>query len=518
MPPLGEGDLSLFKGGLTKMEMKTLLDGYLDRMNACYAREYGFSEALVGLLKKDKTVREVFVSALNPRYDDIARAAQILDALLRKGERKLVKYLHLATAIAVVYDAPDAVLGSRYWSIWGLSAGQFPEPPGYEEVYEQYTKPSGRMRLAFSPDKLPWPILVHLADSDTSPDERAWAAMRYSRSTSVAKLYPSVPYDYEKRNMRTPVLGDRPYILPNLLQYGGVCGDQAHFTTRVAKCMGVPAMKVRGENRYGGRHGWAGFLVVRKGRPLLEFTGRYFHDYYYTGDVFDVQTRTVTLDRYVAMVYDGASLSYPKYNQSQMLVRMAEAIAGEHPEESLALTKEALRLNYFNTWGWLLLMEHTRKGTLSKKEGLKWFNESLRVLKEHPDLTFECLRTFKDCLPEKDVKGRQSLYNQAFTIYRSRPDLQMRLRMAQAEGLVAAGMKLQALNVLAPTIVTNAKEGTLVLPAMAMAVRLAHELRVEGQAYAMLRKADSTFPKTRYGRPSEAYAEFNRLLGGLKAN
>lgn len=518
VPALGEGELGVFKGGLTRTEIKQLLDGYLDRMTSCYAEEYGFPETLIEFLNRDRTVREVFVSALNPRYDDIRRAARIFEELRAEDERRLVKYVHLAAAIAVVYDTPDAALSSRYWGIWGMGAGQFPEPPEYEQIYDYYTKPSNRMRFAFSVEKLPWPILVHLVDNDASPEERHWAARRYSPRTSIAKLYPSVPYDYDKLNRRGSKLGERPYVLANLLQYGGVCGDQAHFTTRVAKGLGTPAMKVRGEGRYGGRHGWAGFLVVRKGRPLLEFTGRYLYDYYYTGDVFDPQTRTVTLDRYVAMMYDGASLSYPKYNRSQMLVRMAEAMIEDHPKESLAVTKEALKLNYFNMWGWPLLMEHMRKGTVSKKDGLKWFNDCLRVLKDHPDMTFECLNTFKDCLPEKDVKGRQSLYNQAFAVYRSRPDLQLKLRIAQAEELVAVGMKLQALNVLAPTIVKNAKEGTLVLPAMRKAVELALALHVERQACAMLLKADAGFPKMRGNTPSEAYAEFKGLLDQLRGN
>lgn len=514
--PLGEGDLALFKDGLKNSEIKQLLEGYVKRMTAVYAKECSFPEELTKFLDKNAFAGEVFITALNPRYDDVAAAARVFDRLREKDERKLAKYAHLGTAFAVVYDTPDAAASSRYYGIWGWNQNQFSEPLSYENAYAYYSSSSNKSRLSFAMDKLPWPILVHLVDNEVSEEEWGWAIRKYNRSTNVERLYPAVPYDEAKLARVTPRLGNRAYNLPNILQYGGVCGDQAHFMSRVSKCLGIPAMKVTGESRYGGiGHAWAGFLVIRQGRPLLEFTGRYFHDYYYTGDVFDPQTRTLIMDRYIAMMYDGASLSYEKYNQSQMMVRMAEALQKEHPQESLELTTEALKLNFFNMWGWPLLMTHIKNGTMKKNEGMKWFNDSLRVLKEHPDMTYECLNTFIDCLPKSDVKGRQLLYTQAFALYKTRPDLQLKLRMSQAEELVAAGEKVDSINLLCATIVEHSKEGALILPAMQLAVKIARELNVKPQAYAILKNAEKTFPKQRFNTISQAYLEFQQLLREL---
>jgi hypothetical protein len=514
---LVESDLDLIKEGMTADKVKKLLDSYVTRMLDCYKTKYKLPQTLCDFLDKDKNAKEIFITALDPRYDDVTAAASIFEALRVRDEKLLSKYAHLATAIAVVYDQPDSLSSSRYNCLWGLTAEQFQKPPDYMEIYGYYTDPGMKARLAFQLEQIPWPMLVHLVDNDITPNDRLWALSRYNAKVSVETLYPSVPYDYDKYGSKDSHLGNKPYSLPNILQFGGVCGDQAYFTSRVAKCLGVPSMKVDGEGRYGGSgHCWAGYLVVNKGRPVLEFTGRYFYDYYYTGNIFDPQTRTDTLDRYVAMMYDGVSLSYPKYNQSMLFIRMAEAIKVQHPKESLILTTEGLKLNYFNMWGWPLLMQHIHDGTLAKKDGLKWFNEMLRVLKDHPDMTFECLNTFKECMPKEDVKGRQSLYNQVFTLYKTRPDLQLKLRVSQAEELVAANMKLDAMNALIPTVVDNAKEGTLALPAARMAVRLAKELGVKKQASPLLEKADGSFPKDRSGRPSEAYAEFRGLLDELK--
>ncbi len=517
VPPLGESDLALFKEGLTSSELKKLLDGYLDRMLATYAEEEGFPAGLTEFLGVNRDVAEVFVTAIDPLYDDIVGAAKVFDEL-RAADGKLVqKYVHLATALAVVYDTPDAVSTSRYHSLWAVTKEQFYDLPNCREIWDCYTDRRLKPRFGFALDKLPWPILVHLVDNDVSVEDRKWSLGKYhGRSTKIAGLYPSVKYDNDKAGRKGTKLGDKPYTLPNLLTYGGVCVDQAHFASRVAKCLGVPAMKVTGRGRWGGAgHAWTGFLVIRKGRPFLEFTGRYFFDYYYTGDVFDPQTRTMTLDRFVAMMYDGASLSYAKYIRSRMLVRMAEGIKAEHPAEALELVQEALKLNYFNMWGWPLLMDFIKNGTLPKKEGLAWANKMMKALGEHPDMTYYCLGSFIGCIPENETKKRQSLYNQAARLYGKRPDLLIKLRIEQADDLCRAGQKRSALNILMLTVVENSKEGKLVLPAMRKSVELATELGLKRQAHAILKKADNAFPKMRGTTPSQAYADFKELLKSL---
>ncbi|MHC5057848.1 MAG: hypothetical protein ACYTKD_24530 [Planctomycetota bacterium] len=518
VPPLGDGDLALFKGGLTSSEVKRLLDGYRDRMLAAYSSEQGFPAGLAEFLGANRDVAEVFVTAIDPQYDDLAGGAKVFDELRAADAKLLEKYVHLATALAVVYDTPEAVPTSRYLALWGVTAEQFYPLPKVREVWDYYTDRKLKPRFGFALEKLPWPILAHLVDNDVNDEDRKWSLSKYNgRTTKVARLYPSVKYDYDKLNRKGTKLGQKPYTLPNLLKYGGVCVDQAHFSSRVAKCLGVPAMKVTGHGRFGGSgHAWTGFLVIKKGRPLLEFTGRYFMDYYYTGDVFDPQTRTMTLDRFVAMMYDGASLSYPKYNQSRMLVRMAEAVKAEHPAEALELTLAALKLNYFNMWGWPLLMESIKDGTLAKKDGLEWFNKMLKGLREHPDMTYYCLGTFIGCIPEGETRKRQSLYTQAARLYGERPDLLIKLRLEQTGDLCRAGQKRAALNILMPTVVENSKEGKLVLPAMRRSVELATELGLGRAAYNVLKRADKDFPKMRGTTPSKAYADFQALLESLK--
>jgi hypothetical protein len=521
VPALGEKGTEELGGTLSKSTIGTILDDYIDRMTRFYTEKHGLPEDLVAFLDQNRKVRDLFVTALSPRYDDIPKAAGIIDTLRKHDEARLKDYPHLAVAIAVVYDQPDAILSSRYRGIGGIQEDQFPrkEPPDPVEIFDYYTDAKLKRFFRFDLKNLPWQLLIHLVDNDASTEERDWARSKFGGNrTSVAALYPKVPYDYDKMNDKTPKLGKRPYSLENILQYGGVCGDQAHFASRVAKSLGVPAMKVTGKGRYGGNtgHCWLGFLAIKRGKPSLDFAGRYFNDFYYTGGLFDPQTRTNSLDRFVAMMYDGVALSYDKFNSSELMVRMAEAIRADHPKESLNLTTQALKSNYYTMWGWPLFVEHTKAGTVSQSTGLKWLNDMVRALAKHPDMTIECLDSFLDCVPKEDLRKRQSLYNQVFVIYKERPDLQLRLRMAQCTELVEAGKPLPAINVLIPTVVANSKEGTLVLPAVKLAVKIAKEQGVERQAYPMLKKADSGFPKQRGNMKSEAYAEFKELLDSLK--
>jgi hypothetical protein len=399
-------------------------------MLARYPQETGFPSGLAEYLKVNRDVGEVFVTAIDPRYDDIGAAAKVFEELRLADERLLKKYVHLATALAVVYDTPDAVSTSRYHSLWAVTQKQFYALPKYREIWDYYTDPVFRSRFGFALDKLPWPLLVHLVDNDVNHADRKWALANYDgRSAETGELYASVKYDNDKSAGKKSKLGTRAYTLPKLLKYGGVCIDQAHFASRVAKCLGIPAMKVIGGGRFGGKgHAWTGFLALKNGRPSLEFTERYFFEYYHTGDVFDPQTRTMTLDRYVAMEYAGVSLSYSKYNHSRLLVRMAEGIKLERPAEALELAQEALKLNPFNTWGWPLLMEFVKDGTLPKNEALAWADRMMTVLKDHPDMTYYCLETFIDCIPATDEASRQSLYDQAAKLYAKRPDLLKKLR------------------------------------------------------------------------------------------
>jgi tetratricopeptide (TPR) repeat protein len=322
-----------------------------------------------------------------------------------------------------------------------------------------------------------------------------------------------VEYDNSKVNSEQGNLGARKYILPNILEYGGICGDQAHFCSRTAKCLGVPAMKASGLSRYGGAgHAFTLFFVWKKGRLHLESTGRYYFDYYYTGNVFDPQTRTEILDRHLGLILDGASLSYNKFITAHALSRIASKVYSNHPDASLALVKKALALNWFCGAGWKLLMRHIEDGHMEPREGTQWANKMMKYVKDHPDLTLNCFTTFLGCIPREDTKKRQSFYQQAFKSYKKRPDLQIDLRIAQGKELIGSGEEETALAIFLDTAAEHAKTGRIMLPLLEEAVKIVNEKNEYHLAFQAFDKILKKYPRKRGASIAKSFQDLARLL------
>ena len=515
--PLGPEDETLLKKGLTSENLKTLIDGFVGRIEAHYAGKKLVPDDLKKWFAENPDIREAFWLALSPKHDKVGKAVKIIDKLRKKDEKKLKKYYHLAIAIAVVWDDRGNVNRSRRASVWGVGGKQFTPTISWEQVFDYFTNRKYMSRFVFRPDQLRWPLMTHMVNLDVSEAEYKWALSKMARyRKNIAKLYPLVEYDYVKLNEKKPKLGTKPYTLQNLLKYGGVCGDQAHFSSRVAKCFGVPSMKCSGKGRYGGRHAWMGYLVARGGRPLLEFTGRYMYDYYYTGAVVDPQTGRKTLDRSVALMYDGASHSYRKYIDSLTLSRIADGIKKSNPERSIDLAEKALKMNFYNKYGWYLLMDHMKAKTISLKQAQSWFNTMLKALRAHPDLTIRFLNALLECIPKDELNKRMRLYGQAYPIYRKRPDLQIRMRIAQCNELLESENELKALTLAIQTADANAKEGGAILRLVKMAVDIGNKNNKASAVKGYLKRIEKKFPKKRGSKESKAYKTFKDLLAQLK--
>ena len=302
VPPLDDLDrAALAKPGAKTWEQ--LAERFADRCGTVYTTGRTVPAELAAWFTAHPGEAREFWLALDPNFDDIAAALAVLEELRAADPKRFATFFQLAVAMAVVWDQPDAVDSSRLVNLWAITPGQFKPRMGRREVWDWFSSPKRQGLLRFKPTELTWPILVHLVDLAITPEDAEWAVATYVKTAKdIAGLYPEVPYDYDKLNTRKPKLGDRPYSLANLKQFGGVCVDQSHFAGEVAKALGIPAMKCAGEGRWGGAgHAWTGYLQLKAGRALLEFTGRYNNDFYYTGDVFDPQTRSMLLDRSVAL-------------------------------------------------------------------------------------------------------------------------------------------------------------------------------------------------------------------------
>jgi hypothetical protein len=503
--------------GLSDTFCMDLQKAYVNRLEKTYTSLVAPPEGLLAWLSEHPDIRQDFWSALSPYYDDLGAAMAVMNIIRQDDPELAVRYAHLAIALALVWDTENAIIGSRYRCIWGLKASQFLPTLRPLEVFRYFTDKKRERKFAFRIADLVWPLLIHLVDFDVTETEAVWAMERMAKfKKRVGSIYSMVPYDYQKLNSRQSKLADRYYTLANLLHYGGVCGDQAHFCSRVAKCFGIPAFKASGLSRYGGQgHAFACYFIAKKGRPILASTGRYFHDFYYTGDVFDPQTRTLVLDRTVALMLDGATLSYDKYMLSQMLVRIAIKEYDDHPDISLVLTKKALTENWFCDPGWRLLMRHVKDGRMPPKEAVRWSNNMMKYVKDHPDLTHDCFGTFLSCIPKEETKKRQGFYKQALRLYDERPDLQITLNLRRGLELVEAGEESEATLVFLSTAAEHGKQGRILLPVVEQGVKLVKARNMQRKALPFLDKLVKKFPQKRGGKIAKAFQDLVRMVAPL---
>ncbi len=70
-------------------------------------------------------LRGDFWLALSPQFDDAKVAMAVLDDLHRHDAEAVKRFAHLAIALAVVWDHPDAIDTSRCTGIFAIDDAQF---------------------------------------------------------------------------------------------------------------------------------------------------------------------------------------------------------------------------------------------------------------------------------------------------------------------------------------------------------------------------------------------------------
>lgn len=503
----------------TSAAWTALLDSHLKRLEEWHVAHSSPSAGLIEFLKTHPDIRREFWCALDPRFDDATAACRIFDELRTADEKRFITNFRVAIAIAVVHDTPQAAISSRYYTLWMVTDAQFGKTLTYRELWNYFTDPKRQGQFLFKPKDLAWPMLVHLVDLDVSQAEIDWALSQYGgKKIDLTTLYSSVPYDNAKLAHTGTRLGDQPYVLANLRSLGGVCVDQAHFASRVAKIFGVPSLKCGGSGRYGGAgHAWSGYLAAKGKAPELLFTGRYQFDFYYTGTAFDPQIRTEVLDRDVELLYAGVSGAWESWAEAAHLARMARNLE-DQPALATTIAREAVKRNPLVAEAWRALLRVVPPAEAEKA----WLNLA-KAAATFPDLTWEGLRLALERIPAAD-KCRQRLYENAYALAGNakRPDVQIQIRLAQIGELAIAKQNKEVIQLAFDTVRANVKEGTLIMPLVKRVVELANGFKESDPAFRMgvvkdtFAKLATDFPKARGGDVSPAWEEWQQLTGSLK--
>ncbi|MBF0197980.1 MAG: hypothetical protein HQL32_09725 [Planctomycetes bacterium] len=504
-----------------KIDTKFLLSTLTDRIEEHYIKEGIANNELLQWLKEHDLIRRNLWLAIDPHLDEAPKVLEIFNEIRLARPKYFEKYAHLAIAFSLVYDTPDAITSSRYRLIWCVDEKQYLPLPTMLEVYDYFTNPKNSKWFKCKIDKLVWPLLIHLVDLDLNEDERTWAYNKFrSHPKPLWESYKLIKYDYDKL-LRRPKLGSRAYSLENLFNpnFGGVCVDQTHGSSRVMKTFGIPSIKVNGHGRFGGiGHAWCGFLRQKGSRYFFDFTGRYNQNYYWTGKVFNPHTRENTSDRSMAMMLDGALVSYYKYIVATSLSRIAASIEEKHPLAAQKLYWQAIDENAYAPEGWKGLAWQMKKKQVEKDDVSKFFREMFKEHSDHPDLSLELMK--ECCVPDIVASShtREKHFRSAARMYKDRPDLEVDLRIFQCQSLFKEGDIKNAVNLSSKTFAKHTNQGTLVIPLAKMMVEGTADksAKVRSQCHDILHKiTEKQFPKEYNGEASVAYVQMRELIDSI---
>ncbi len=415
---------------------------------------------------------EEFYTAIAPE-DDLAKALGVLIELHKKFPRQLDDYFSLAIATAVTWDQESGIYDYKHHSDRTHSVypdGMLGAVENFQFFVDTEKVMQGRAQY------VPWEFLKHLINHRTPRQEREWALQNYvSKRVDFGKCYSQVPYDKEMLRTESKVckLDGKPYDLPDILNFGGVCAQQADFAARVGKSIGVPAEYVTGQGRFGGHHAWVMWVeledVTKTGIVFkLKSHGRYFDDNYYVGNVPDPQTGQTITDRELELRLHAVGMDTVAYRQTKLIMSaypvLGEAMAWNTIDEIVFLN-DVIEMCPGNEDAWRAVARLARDGkieTASYRLINVMFGKLFRTFANFPDFTW---KVFDDLVSfQKNVKQRNRYFEQLVQMYEAagRPDLSCEARLLLSEYLLEEGKTKEVLTGLAFTIKKFPDEGQFV--------------------------------------------------------
>ena len=257
---------------------------WLDLMNQL--REKGGGETLSTVFVKigsNPELRKIFLNALHPEDNQVA-ALNIFLSIAKDHPELVEQYGSLAVAYSVVFDQPFP----RTWPHHQVARNDVPFDSALPSSrFAEMVNAHKSRQLEYDPTQLSVTELKFVVDHRLPKSELDWARESVKlRRASFDKIFSSIKYDRPRLEggiFRWPY-GD--YSLGSIKEKGGICVDQAYFSSMAGKAKGIPTLTFVGQGS-GGGHAWFGFLK-NPGRWETD-CGRYENQNYPVGNAIDPQ-------------------------------------------------------------------------------------------------------------------------------------------------------------------------------------------------------------------------------------
>jgi hypothetical protein len=484
--------------------------------------------SLYRLLRKSPNLAGALVFTINDR-DDQAGALRLLATLRGPGDEKadkqLEKYAQLAAAMCVVHDKPL----SRMVNETKVSA------PAPIDLWRYFIDANEKGATANKLDAMPAELLVWVVDVTCPLDELKWAQQKYARDRNVGNRYSDVPYDTDHFELGTPKkISSHPYTLENILKYGGICADQAYFSTMVGKAIGVPTAYVVGEAADVG-HAWIGFLKGTGKNAEWNFdAGRWDAYQHARGEVWDPQTSQKMADGELALSSEAAEAEFNKRYEAIALTDLSirigswsQALSGGKAaaskpapvdiappdarkartgatSERVELLEAALHRVPALTEAWDQYAQLARHSSLTGEQRRKMIS-SLDELcgKRYADFASDVLTSI--ATGTSNTQDQNALWEQMAKMFRQRPDLAGAARVRQGQMWEKLNEPTKAMACYQEVIDRQLNAGPFALRALAAGERL---LESKDKKQAVLQMYDKAFKRLQ--KPTGMSTQFMR--------
>jgi hypothetical protein len=389
--------------------------------------------------------------------NDVAGVYRLMDRFRQERPKQVVDFPELAVALCVVRDRPL----HRHVNENLVKAA---DPVAVFDFYVAHER-----QMFYGIRGMPVELLAYVVDTVASIDELTWAVNKYGGTRDVGGLFFLVKYDtlyYEGKAEKKVDHAPGGYTLWNVLQYGGVCADQAYFATAVGKAIGVPTAWTTGESAEMG-HAWVGYLKSNGRSAAWDFdAGRYASYQAVRGNVTDPQTGHGLPDSTVSMLGDLIGTVPLQRQDTVALIDAAESLARAdaeaeippYPTDLLAahhgvlgsttrpapharlndtagqldLIEMGLRLFASYPRGWYLVADLAKADRLSDAQKHTWADLTQKLCgQKHTDFALDLLEPMVETVA--DAGEQDKVWEALFKYVQARPDLAAQVRFHQAK-------------------------------------------------------------------------------------
>lgn len=349
-----------------------------------------------------------FFSQLSP-CDLLTNSFDILSELQARYPDKFSTYQNLALAIALVYDVPPP----PNWPHSQVSASALPRRlPDPADAFGFWVRADENGQTLQHLSQLSASELKFVVDTPTPADQLEWAQTNVSVPLSAfGKVYGIVRYRVDRAQQDQYMWPYDRYDLPDIVQKGGICVDQAYFSSEVGKAKGVPTLLFVGAGR-DAWHAWFGYLDQNRHWQLD--AGRYASEQFITGLALDPQTWGVLSDHELKFLAEGFRL-YPPWRQACMNADFARAYFAEGRfKEAARAARVAVNYDQRHLGAWELLLAAQSRLGASPMETENLLREMKLAFRNYPDIEAVLVHRLADSMRARGETSAADFEEQQF--------------------------------------------------------------------------------------------------------